>query len=308
MITQNGDLSFISSRISPQLGIGTVDLASFDDELIVLGMRGRLYRALSYRGVGEGWTRFHFRKAARTLMQFKGYVCSELKGPLCQVLHQPVGLPDEEWIEGGVDFDWVTVFMRPHLLSERFKLDSIGLADPLRRLSHGADEFVLENWPLSAEMALAMSQLLGGRYAGDLRRIHLEAKAVELVCMMSKVLRWKLDAESPIRLQPRDIDALHEVRRHLAQAPAEKPSIQELSRRAGINRNKLTFGFKHLFDQTISEYCLELRMQLGSRLLQETSLPIAVIAERTGYEQAAAFSTAFRQHFGISPRHARRKQ
>jgi len=307
MLTQSGDLSYIDSRISPHLGNGTLDLASFNGELIVLGMRGRLHRELSYRGIGEGWTRFHFRKAARTLMQFEGYARSELQGPLCQVLHQPVGLPDKEWIEGGVDFDWVTVFMRPRLLSERFKLDSIGLAGPLRRLSDGADDFVLENWPLSAEMALAMSQLLGERYPGDLRRIHLEAKAVELVCMMSKVLRPKRDAVSPVRLLPRDVDALYEVRRILAQAPADKPSIESLSRNAGINRNKLTFGFKHLFDQTISEFCLELRMQHGWQLLRETSLPIAVIAERTGYEQAAAFSTAFRRQFGITPRHVRRR-
>ncbi len=305
MLTKEGDISLINSRILPQFGSGTLDIASFDDELIVVGMRCRFDRDLSYHGVGEGWTRLHFRKAARTLMQFEGHACSELEGPLCQVLHQPVGLPDEEWIEGGVAFDWVTVFMRPRLLTERFRLDSIGLTDPLRRLAQGADDFVLENWSLSAEMALAMNQLLGERYAGDLRRVHLEAKATELVCMMSKVLRPCSQSESTVRLLPRDVDALHEVRRILAQTPAGKPSIQALSRRVGINRNKLTFGFKHLFEQTISEYRLELRLQLGWKLLQETSLPIAVVADRVGYGQAAAFSTAFRQHFGITPRHVR---
>ena len=75
----------------------------------------------------------------------------------------------------------------------------------------------------------------------------------------------------------------------------------------GINRNKLTFGFKHLFGQTISEYCLENRLQTGWKLLQETEQPIAVVANQVGYAQAAAFSNAFRQHFGVTPTQVRRR-
>jgi len=62
-----------------------------------------------------------------------------------------------------------------------------------------------------------------------------------------------------------------------------------------------------LFDQTISEYCIESRLQAGWHLLQETTLPVAVVAEKVGYAQAAAFSTAFRQHFGVTPRSVRRR-
>ena len=301
----NGDICFTNSRISPHLGSGSLDLVCFDDDFILLGMRGRFHEGLSYQGVGQGWTRLHFRKAARTLMQFEGIAASELEGPLCQILHQPVNVPDKEWIEGGVSLDWVTMFMRPHLLVDRFKLDSTRLADPVRRLANGADEFLLENWSLSADMSLAMDQLLGQAYSGDLRRVHLEAKAIELVCMMSRVLRPRTTDGSAVKLRSRDVEALHEVRRILARSLTERPSIEALAHRVGINRNKLTFGFKHLFDQTISAFCIETRLQLGWKLLQETSLPIAVVADKVGYEQAAAFSTAFRQHFGITPKRVR---
>ena len=236
------DICFINSRISPRIGCGTLDLVSFDDDLILLGMRGYFHEDLSYQGIGEGWTRFHFRKSARTLMEFDGIAPSELEGPLCQILHQPIGVPDKEWIEGRTSLDWVTLMMLPNLLVERFKLDSIRLADPVRRLSYGADEFLLENWSLSADMMLAMDQLLGNAYSGDLRRVHLEAKTIELVCLMSRVLSHRTAEQAAVKLRPRDIDALHEVRRTLARSLTERPSIEALARRVGINRNKLTFG------------------------------------------------------------------
>lgn len=299
------EVCFLDSRIRPQLGCGTVDLVALDDDFIVLGMRGTLHAALSYQCHGDGWTRFHFRKAARTLMDFDGIGASELEGPLCQILHQPEGIRDQEWVEGQVGLDWVTVFMRPRLLIERFRLDSVRLAEPVRRLAQGSDEFLLQNWALPTEMMLAMDQLLGQGFAGDLRRVHLEAKAIELVCMMSRVLDRRAGPHETVRLRPRDVEALHEVRRILLRSPAGRPSIEGLARRVGINRNKLSFGFRQLFDQTISECCIESRLLSGWNLLRETSLPIAVIAGQVGYTQASAFATAFRQRFGCTPRQAR---
>ncbi|MBM5810425.1 MAG: helix-turn-helix transcriptional regulator [Gammaproteobacteria bacterium] len=299
------EICFLDSRIRPELGRGTVDLVAFDDDFIVLGLRGRFHESLHYQCRGDGWTRFHFRKAARTLMDFEGIGASELEGPLCQILHQPEGIGDREWIEGRASLDWVTVFMRPHLLVERFRLDSIRLTDPVRRLACGSDEFLLENWALATDMALAMDQLLGHAYAGDLRRLHLEAKALELVCMMSRVLDRRSDRDGAVRLRPRDVEALYEVRRILTGSAAERPSIAALSRRVGINRNKLAYGFRRLFDQTISGFCIESRLQSAWNLVRDTSLPIAVIAGQVGYAQASAFATAFRQRFGCTPRQAR---
>jgi len=299
-------IAFFDTPISRRLGEGSLDLVAFDEDFILLGMRGHFHNDLSYKVAGEGWTRMHFRKAARTLMDFKGAGASELEGPLCQILHQPQGMQDEEWIEGGARLDWITLFMRPQMLVERFKLDSIRLVDPVRRLANGADDFLLQNWSLSAAMMLAMDQLLGTCFSGELKRVHLEAKAIELVCLMSQVLNQRSAGTSPVRLGGRDVDALHEVRRKLSQAPGHPPGLEELARSVGINRNKLTAGFRHLFGQSITEFCVESRMQEAWSLLKNTELPVSLIAERAGYAHAAAFSTAFRHRFNMRPLQARK--
>jgi AraC-like DNA-binding protein len=298
------DICFLDSKISPKVGRGMLDLVTFDEDFILLNMRGHFHDPISYRIVGEGWTRLHFRKAARTTMDFDGIGQSDLEGPLCQILHQPVGVGDEEWIEGGAHLDWVTLCMRPNLLIDRFKLDSIRLNDPVRRLAKGADDFLLTNWSLSAEMSRALNQLLNVSYAGDLKRVHLEAKALELICLMSDVMSERPDS-APVRLTPADVERLHEVRSLLSRSFADCPSIMDLSRKVGINRNKLSYGFRHLFKTTISDFCHENRMQAGWELLRESTLPISIVAENAGYAQTPAFSNAFKKRFGISPRQAR---
>ena len=296
---------FLDAKISADVGCGTLDLVTFDEDFMLLGMRGKFLRDLNYVIVGEGWTRLHFRRSARSSMDFEGIGQSEFEGPLCQILHQPEGVEDEEWIEGGVPLEWVTLFVRPELLVERFRLDSVRLIDPVRRLAQGADDFLLENRSLSPQMIRAMSELLRNPYSGDLRRVHLEAKCIEMICMMSGVLAHRPARDLPVKLSADEVERLHEARSSLSRTYASPPSIEALARRLALNRTKLTYGFKHLFDMTISEFCTECRLEAAWELLRDTDLPIGVVAHQVGYRQPASLSTAFKSRFGLSPRQVR---
>lgn len=296
---------FLDASIAPEIGTGKLDLLTFDNDFILLAMRGKFNDDLNYKIVGEGWTRLHFRRSARAAMDFDGIGQTELEGPLCQILHQPRGVEDEEWIEGGVQLEWVTLFVRPELLVERFKLDSAALVDPVRRLAMGADDFLLKNWSLSPDIIHSMSQMLGADYSGDLKRVHLEAKAIELICLMSGVMTERRANALPVKLSNGDIDRLHLARGILSRQYADPPGIEVLSRQIGLNRNKLSYGFKHVFGVTISDFCAECRLQAAWELLRDSELPVGQIAESVGYSQPASFSTAFSKRFGMTPRAAR---
>jgi AraC family transcriptional activator of pyochelin receptor len=147
--------------------------------------------------------------------------------------------------------------------------------------------------------------LLGNQYQGDLKRVHLEAKAIELVCMMANVMADRPTNGLPVKLRADDIDRLHAARVILSRMYAEPPGIEALSRKLGLNRNKLSYGFKYLFDMTISDYCTERRLQAAWELLRDTDQSISRIANAVGYTQPAAFSTAFRKRFDMTPRELR---
>ena len=73
-----------------------------------------------------------------------------------------------------------------------------------------------------------------------------------------------------------------------------------------MNDAKLCAGFKQAFGMTISAYTRHLRMQRAKELLEGSGLSIVEVALEVGYSHSSNFATAFKRHFGIAPRQARR--
>lgn len=61
-------------------------------------------------------------------------------------------------------------------------------------------------------------------------------------------------------------------------------------------------------DQPPMQYLAHWRLQLAAQHLKPSDLPLKTIADRNGYESEAAFSRAFKRHFGLPPGDWRRRQ
>lgn len=96
------------------------------------------------------------------------------------------------------------------------------------------------------------------------------------------------------------------VRRHIDAAPGGPHSIAALSRVGGLNRRKLTEGFKALFGTSVANYVLSQRMSLARPML-ESGISVAEVSERVGYRDRTSFSRAFRRVTGQSPMTVRMK-
>lgn len=95
------------------------------------------------------------------------------------------------------------------------------------------------------------------------------------------------------------------ARRLLLADLAETPELSELARAVGTNTRNLNEAFRKLTGVTALNYLREVRMREAGRLLRETGLDVQTIAIDLGYGNAANFSTAFRERFGMSPRQFR---
>jgi AraC family transcriptional activator of pyochelin receptor len=107
--------------------------------------------------------------------------------------------------------------------------------------------------------------------------------------------------KAKLRLSKDDLEALRIVKETILRDLSVHHSITELSALTGINRYKMTYGFRQLFDSGIYQFLREQRMLLASGLLQENELPIKEIAARCGFSDVHNFSTAFRKHFHQAP-------
>lgn len=276
--------------LSEDLVLVRSDFCGFSPVRINLDVRGLLY--------------LHFRLEGLSEEEIPGIGCRRLERE-CFIL-SATSRPGF-WVRDLVGDAWRTVgiICRPPAFAER-ELQWLGdnLPEELRRF-RSAEEFEFAfAGDLTAEMRSAVQSLMHTRMPREIRNTYLRAKVVELVCLALARIKDRREAQAttslPIRLNSRDIEAIRNARRILL-SHSPLPTLAALARRVGINRNKLAFGFKHLFGLTIGEFDRVSRLERARKLLQQEDLPIRCVAGLAGYEDPGSFSKAFKLEYGVLP-------
>ena len=84
-------------------------------------------------------------------------------------------------------------------------------------------------------------------------------------------------------------------------------SLQDAADYVGLSRNHFSKVFHDGTGIKFWDYVTQMRIRNARRLLTETDLPIAAIAERAGYETETHFNRKFKQLEGITPGKYRKK-
>lgn len=158
------------------------------------------------------------------------------------------------------------------------------------------------NHPLTPAMSDAAHAVRTCRFTGPLRRAFLEAKTVELLCLAIAFINDGISDRQDVPLSRRDQARLDDARDIMDRHFANPPTLSVLSRMAGLNRRKLTSGFRSRFGTTVLKYCVDRRMSHARELL-EGGEAIADVAEKVGYADQTSFSRAFRQFHGRPPKY-----
>jgi AraC family transcriptional regulator, alkane utilization regulator len=94
----------------------------------------------------------------------------------------------------------------------------------------------------------------------------------------------------------------------LHRSPLDEWNVDRLARLVGVSRTALAERFKHFLDMPPMHYLTYWRLQLAAQRLKVSDTPMKCIASLAGYESEAAFSRAFKRHFGLPPVDWRRRQ
>ena len=134
-------------------------------------------------------------------------------------------------------------------------------------------------------------------------QIYRGAKSLELLC---ETMRLDLDDillphGQGAGLTVADSERLLAARRVIEERWSEKLTIEGIARLCGLNRGKLTRGYRDLFDCSIADAIAEQRLGHAGNMLVVTDLPISSIGYRCGYLNNASFTRAFARHFGVAP-------
>lgn len=171
------------------------------------------------------------------------------------------------------------------------RLDTGDWSDDLRRLLETPSFFALD------ARLYHYARLVGAVSYRDVRDPELSSR---LAGLLAELLArcYPANAARPIRLARRLGPAMEYIDSHLDQ----HISVSQLAALSYLSIGRFHAAFRDYTGRTPGEYVSELRMQRASVLLQETAWPINRIAAAVGYSSQAAFTHAFKRHFGLSPR------
>ncbi|NIB44650.1 helix-turn-helix transcriptional regulator [Pseudomaricurvus alkylphenolicus] len=215
---------------------------------------------------------------------------------------------EQQWQEGQqVCFTTINIMEE----GERELWHRLGIMPPSLfqklRTANSTEERVYElpNSLLFTQLACALVNLPS---SGVAHTTMLRLKIGELFCLLGEETTLINDLSASGGLPFTEIKKLSQARAILEETTGTMPSIAELSAMVGLNRRKLTEGFKKVFGETVAVHALEVRLRKGYQLLKETQLPVQEIAEYCGYGHPRNFSIAFQRRFGCSPSQVRRQK
>ncbi|NKW81763.1 helix-turn-helix transcriptional regulator [Ochrobactrum pecoris] len=168
----------------------------------------------------------------------------------------------------------------------------------LRRLFE--KDFSAIRFPASTELRIAAAKTLDLQYSGTLARLHLESCALAFVTEVARLINEiGCRAEG---VSSRHYDQVVRARDLLDENIARPPTIEALTKMLGVNATTLRSNFLKIYGTTIFGHVRNRRLEVAQFLLRTHDLNISEVAYRVGFTNAGAFSSAYRKHYGYSPR------
>ena len=159
------------------------------------------------------------------------------------------------------------------------------------------------HWHLPSELRALVLAILDCRLLGEARDTLRLAKSIELLCatfaMIGDAALIPTDAIGD--LSEGDARRIVAARRLIDERWHEKLTLDSIARACGINRAKLTCGFRAMFATTVADAIADLRLRSAGEMLRATDLPVSSIGYRCGYLNNASFTRAFSRRYGVAP-------
>lgn len=159
------------------------------------------------------------------------------------------------------------------------------------------------SWHLPAELRTIAGAIVDCAMAGPARDTLRLAKCIELYCAAFDL--WARDALVPVdggrELSELDARRIAEARRMIDERWHEKLTLDSIARACGLNRAKLTRGFRSMFSTTVADAIAERRLGGAREMLLATNMPVSSIGYKCGYLNNASFTRAFSRRYGVPP-------
>ncbi|NNE31741.1 MAG: helix-turn-helix transcriptional regulator [Winogradskyella sp.] len=150
--------------------------------------------------------------------------------------------------------------------------------------------------------ALFAERIIQDAYITATDLLYKEAAILNVIA--SQVERHLEDAvkhNSETSLRKSEIDKIIALESFICNNISENLAIERLSAMSGLNPAKLQLGFHYLFNNTISSYIKEKRLDKAAELIKETEFNVSELVYSVGFSSRSYFSKIFKQRYGVLP-------
>lgn len=156
--------------------------------------------------------------------------------------------------------------------------------------------------PITSELLTTLKDLETVNLKGITQKLFLKAKVFELLAM--QIENYKNVDINNLKVS-KTLKKLYKVKQLIKNNLQDSFTIKQLSIEIALNEHILKKEFKRVFGYSINEFSVNEKMNKAKDLLKSPQLPIYQIAEDIGYKNATHFTTAFKRHFGDTPKYFR---
>ncbi|MEO5328870.1 MAG: helix-turn-helix transcriptional regulator [Magnetococcus sp. THC-1_WYH] len=155
---------------------------------------------------------------------------------------------------------------------------------------------------ITHELPSSVSNLLNhamlNPYQGKIRELFVQARALEFLCALSLFS----ERYSSVRPDSRNkLMAIYDLHDELIKLDGKVPALTELARKVGMSVRTMNHLFKETFGLSVRAFITKQRFEEAHKAIEESRIPLKVIAFRLGYSHVNHFITGFKKEFGYTP-------
>ncbi|WP_373495157.1 helix-turn-helix transcriptional regulator [Aquiflexum sp.] len=155
---------------------------------------------------------------------------------------------------------------------------------------------------LNAEMKGIISSICNNPFEGDMKKMYLEIKTLELISL--QMFQLGNINQRGVERNRNHQDLAYAVRSFLESDITATWTLVELAKKFATNIQTLKTSFKAAFDTGIFAYYQQLRMDHALTMLRDQNNSIVEVTEWLGYSHQNHFSAAFKKYYGYPPSEA----